>query len=417
VVLRPRAPWHTPAARLRVIIRRRRVPGLATAKTVLAAVLSFAIADALHTSSSPVLAPLTALLVVQLTLYETVAHGRERIVSVVAGVLLAIGFASVTGLTWWSLGLVVGVSIVAGRMLRLGPHLLEVPISAMLVLAVGGAGSAALGRVVETLIGAVVGVLVNLLIAPPVYVEPASEAIGDLALRLADFSRGLADALEGGEWSRRRAEDCLTEARRHGEEVVRAGMQLDRAEESARLNPRGRLARDAQPRLRTTLDALERAHANLRNLARALLDRTFFVPEDEADRPYPAEARAALAVVLRTVADLLGDSVAVTGQRTTSADTDAGIAAHLAMLDQERDRLAAALVVDAGADRAAWGQYGALLDTVDRLRVELATALHPPAIPWPPPGIVAPREAVRRALRRRRPPATPEQPPATPEQT
>jgi hypothetical protein len=373
---------------------------------VLAAMLSFVIASALHTSSSPILAPLTALLVVQLTMYQTVAQGRERIVSVVAGVLLAVVFASLTGLTWWSLGLVVAVSIIAGRLLRLGPNLLEVPISAMLVLAVGGNGVAALGRVVETLIGAVIGVLVNLVIAPPLYVQPASEAIAELAVRLGDFSRDLAVALQG-DWSRQTAEEFLTRARRLGEDSIRADAQLDRSEESARLNPRGRLARDAGPRLRASLAALERAQVNLRNLARVLLDRTFFVPEDEQDRPYPPESRAAIADVLRTVADLLCDTPAVTGQHSTAPDTDQGIAAHLAALDQARDRLAAALVVDAGADRAAWSQYGALVDTVDRLRVELATALHPPVTPWPPPALVAPREAVRRALRRRRPQTTP----------
>jgi len=157
---------------LALLLRQGPAPGLRTAKTVLAAVVSFVVAEALHTSGSPVLAPLTALLVVQLTMHETFAHGRERIVSVVAGVLLAVLFASFVGLTWWSLGVVVAVSIVAGRLLRLGPHLLEVPISAMLVLAVGGAERAALGRVEETLIGAATGVLVNLLIAPPLYVRP-----------------------------------------------------------------------------------------------------------------------------------------------------------------------------------------------------------------------------------------------------
>src|SRR5689334_20852995 len=78
--------------RLRLLLRRGRTPGLRTAKTVLAAVLAFQIATWLDTSSSPILAPLTALLVVQLTMYETFAHGLERIVSVVAGVLLALLF-------------------------------------------------------------------------------------------------------------------------------------------------------------------------------------------------------------------------------------------------------------------------------------------------------------------------------------
>ena len=58
--------------------------------------------------------------------------------SVVAGVALAVLFVSVVGLTWWSLGVLVAASIVVGQLLRLGPHLVEVPISAMLVLGVGG---------------------------------------------------------------------------------------------------------------------------------------------------------------------------------------------------------------------------------------------------------------------------------------
>ena len=53
----------------------------------------------------------------------------------------------IVGLTWWSLGVLVAVSILVGQLLRLGPHLLEVPISAMLVLAVGGAEAAATDRI------------------------------------------------------------------------------------------------------------------------------------------------------------------------------------------------------------------------------------------------------------------------------
>ena len=50
--------------------RRGRTPGLRTLKTTLAAVVSFQVADLFHTSAQPILAPLTALLVVQLTLYK-----------------------------------------------------------------------------------------------------------------------------------------------------------------------------------------------------------------------------------------------------------------------------------------------------------------------------------------------------------
>ena len=382
-----------PLARL---FRQGRAPGLRTAKTVLAAVVAFAIADWLHTSHAPVLAPLTALLVVQLTMYETVAHGRERIVSVVAGVLVAVGFASVTGLTWWSPGLIVAVSLIAGRLLRLGPHLLEVPISAMLVLAVGGAENAALGRVAETLIGAVVGVLVNLLIAPPLYVQPASDAIAELAARMGTFSRTLAEALRG-EWSREAADRHLAGARALGEEVARADRQLARTEESARLNPRGRIARQAQPRLRSTLTALEHAQVGLRNLARALLDRTYFVPDEAA--AYPRDAREALADVLDAFAVNLEDAATV-ASGAGSADSSGGrMAAHTADLDSRRDQLSVQLIVDPRTDPSAWAQHGALLSAVDRLRVEAESAIHPSDVPWrPEPLALRPREAVRRAL-------------------
>jgi len=113
-----------------MLFRRGRRPGLRTAKTTLAAVLSFVVAQRLGTSPQPVLAPLTALLVVQLTMYETLTSGLQRVASVVAGVLTAVGVATYVGLTWWSLGAVVAASLVIGRLLRLGPQLLEVPISA-----------------------------------------------------------------------------------------------------------------------------------------------------------------------------------------------------------------------------------------------------------------------------------------------
>ena len=102
------------------------------------ALASYLAALALHTSDQPLLAPLTALIVVQVTLFSTLTSGLQRVASVTAGVLLAVGFSSLVGLTWWSLGILVAVSILVGQLLRLGPHLIEVPISAMLVLAVGG---------------------------------------------------------------------------------------------------------------------------------------------------------------------------------------------------------------------------------------------------------------------------------------
>jgi hypothetical protein len=373
-------------------VRRGRTPGLRTAKTTLAAVLSYLLADALNTSDSPVIAPLTALLVVQVTLYRSVAESVQRIVSVLAGVLVAVAVASVVGLTWYSLGAVIAVSLVLGRLLRLGPHLLEVPISAMLVLAVGGAEQAAAGRVYETLVGAAVGLLVSALVAPPLYLQPAGDALGELADRMAGFLRELADALREG-WSRSAADRWLDGARAVGTEVARADRRLAQAEESARLNPRGAPARLAQPRLRAALTGLEHCYVALRELCRALLDRTYFVPIEEEATAYGEDVRVALAEILECAAEAMeavGDVVPDEGADPVRVEK------RLAVIRDRRDRLSTLLLVDPYADAAAWGQHGALLAAVDRLRVEMEAAVRKPDQPWRPPPLV------RRPRRRRR---------------
>lgn len=383
-----------------VLFRRGRTPGLRTAKTTLAAVLSFVVADLLNTSATPVLAPLTALLVVQLTMYETFRHGLERILSVLAGVLVAVGVASLAGLTWWSLGAVVALSLVVGRAIRLGPHLLEVPISAMLVLAVTNAEDLAIERVYETLIGSAVGVLVNLVIAPPLYMQPAGDALAELADRTAGVLRGLAGDLRRG-WSRAAADRWLEEARALGAEVARADETLARAEQSARLNPRGRAVRRGQPRLRAALTGLEHVHVSLRGLARGLLDRTYYVPVEEQDRAFPEEARQALADVLEKAAEGAWEI----GEVARASRPDGArrrVERQLAELERLQVRLARLLAVDPAADQGAWQQHGAVLAAVDRLRVEIAAAVRPPEEEWHPPRLTSGRRGRRLSGRARR---------------
>jgi hypothetical protein len=390
-------------------------PAVQAAKTILAAVLAFQVAHLLHTSTQPILAPLTALLAVQLTLYSTLASGLNRIVAVVSGVVLAVGVATLTGLTWWSLGATAAIGLVVGRVLRLGEFLLDVPTNAMVVLSAASTSfrppgssslhATAMGRVVETLIGAAVGIGVNALIAPPIYIQPADDAIGALVGRLSGHAREIAGALRAG-WSREQADRFLRDARLLRRDVDRADEQLARTEESARLNPRGRLARDAQPRLRTALTGLEHAYVSQRAMCRAILDRTFSVPE--AGDAYTPEARAALADVLDAFAEAMDSVDPIATAAPSEADTRALARAQFVELHRRRDRLAALLRVDPSVDAAAWEQHGALLAVVDRLRVEVEAAVRPTERSAEPEPIGAWHYAVlRRRLRARRTPREP----------
>ncbi|MGV9573468.1 FUSC family protein, partial [Streptomyces nigra] len=134
-----------------------------TLRSAAAATIAYVIALRLSPEVAPLTAPLTALLVVQVTFYATLTNGIRRVNSVVAGVLVAIAFSLLVGLTWWSLGLLIVAALGVGHLVRVHEYVPEVAISAMLVLGVTSVGDVAWARVLETLIGAVVGLGFNLL--------------------------------------------------------------------------------------------------------------------------------------------------------------------------------------------------------------------------------------------------------------
>lgn len=167
------------------LLKRRRDPVVVQAlRSAFAATVAYVVALRLSPEAALLTAPLTALLVVQVTLYATLTNGIRRVNAVVAGVLVAIAFSLLVGLTWWSLALLIVAALGVGHLVRVDEYVPEVAISAMLVLGVTAVGDYAWARVVETLIGAVVGLSCNLLLPPPVWVDEAGESIEDLARRV-----------------------------------------------------------------------------------------------------------------------------------------------------------------------------------------------------------------------------------------
>jgi hypothetical protein len=345
-------------------------PGWRTAKTTLAAVLAYLLAVwLLGQRVPPLLAPLTALLVAQLTIFETVKSGLERVGSVVAGVLVAVLLSQVVGLTWWSLAVAIFASLVIGQVLRLGEHTLEVPISAMLVLAVAGqTGTAALARVAETLIGAATGVAVSYLLRPPVYVQPAGDAVGALAGELAELLTSTGEELTEG-WSAEQARARVEQARELDRPLQTARVAVARGEASLRLNPRQRRIREGASSLRAAMAALEHAAVPVRGITLDLADLADAV---EAS----GQAEPELLVALGRLLVELGGGVAAFGQLVApevAGPPREAVPLHIALeiARTHRDVLAELMLVDARTDPELWHIQGSLLANVDRLLREI----------------------------------------------
>ncbi len=284
------------------LARRRAQPRIVyIARLTLTAVAAYLAAVQFAGNKGPVLAPLTALLVVQVSLTHTLRSAAQRVISVVAGVLVAVGLSVVVGFTWWSLGILIAVALTVGLMLRLGDDLLEVPITAMLILSAVGSASAASSRIIETFIGAAAG-LIGGLVFTPVRLQPAEEAVDDLSGQLADLLDQIAGDIEDGA-DAGRCDERLNQARAFGGEIERVDRALTEAEGTLRVNPGARILPQATIPLRTGLETLERAAVTVRVIARWAADAS----RPEADSPLrDPEIRTHLSEVLRELAVAVG---------------------------------------------------------------------------------------------------------------
>lgn len=353
----------------RIAHRRREPVAVQALRSTAAAVVSYVVALRLSSEPSPLTAPLTALLVVQVTLYSTLTTSIRRVNSVVVGVLIAIGFSVLVGLTWWSLGLLILASLVVGHLVRVDEFVPEVAISAMLVLGVTQVASTAWDRVLETLIGAAVGLLVNLLVAPPVWVAPAGVAITDLAARMSRLLNHLGEE-PLGPGKVEQAAARLHEARRLDNDIAQVDAALRQAEDSLRLNPRVKEGLLFRLVLRTGLDTLEICAVVLRVACRTLTD----LAKARPDGPLlDAGTMAALRQVLgHTAVAVESFAQLITAQVSANAEAaEARLTRELAVARADRDRLAELLLAGIGEDPAQWQLHGALLAEIDRVLDEL----------------------------------------------
>ena len=260
----------------------------------------------------PVLAPLTALVVVQVSVRASFLTAIQRSAAVVLGVLLALALGDALGLNGLTVGVLVAASLgVAELVLRLpAAAARQVPISVLVVLATVTSDPVSFGgeRALDTVLGAAVGVVVSLVL-PASRLVDARQTLDRLALSLGDVLDAMGAGLQQA-WSTDQTAEWRRRARTARDRLVRqASEAVGNGRESARWNVRDRRHIDALGRYEEVMPRLERTAIGVSVILRGLDDHAHLSGTTHRAMPAMGALLISLADAVRAlVQDVLGES-------------------------------------------------------------------------------------------------------------
>src|SRR4051794_20392643 len=343
------------------------------AKSGLAAGLAWSIAALSTSASGAVLAPLTAIVVVQVSVRASISNAFERSATVVLGVLIALGVGNALHLNGITVAVVVALTLgVAQLVLRLPPSAArQVPVTALVVLSAATSSQQNSGweRVLDTVIGASVGVVVSVVL-PASRLVDARQTLG----RLADGLGGLLETMGMGlrePWSTEQTVEWRRTARSVRDHTVDQAVEaVGNGRDAVRWNVRDRRHLDVLGRYEDVMPRLERAAIGVSVMSRGLDDHARL----SGSTHKPMQSMGALLISLgHAVRAVVNDVVDQThGADVVEAMSDvherradcvhgASLRAKLA-LGEDRSELS-----DVDELEGEWLSYAALLVQVDRI--------------------------------------------------
>ncbi|MEV7687879.1 FUSC family protein [Streptomyces bungoensis] len=339
-------------------------------KAALAAWVAWAVSGWWLRAPVAFVAPWVAVVLVESTVYRSIRHGLQQLGAIAAGTVVA----TVAGLllpgTMAAMAIVLPAAILLGHWRRLGSQGIYAATGALFVLTNGPVSVAtSTARLAEALFGAVVGIAVNALIRPPVYLHDIRAVLQDATDEAHDILRAVADGLAEGRWDAGEAADRHERALRLHRLVDRAHAAVEWSRESLRANLRHRRAAASLPGkgYEDAVVVLDYAAVHTAGVTRTVLEAA--AEDRPAPRPQPELARHYARFLCRTAHALRLYSRSRFGQASDDGLREA--------VDEMRDTLQELrrdLVRSTTDDPDEVATYGALLAQAHRLADQLVTS-------------------------------------------
>ncbi|MFJ6752096.1 aromatic acid exporter family protein [Streptomyces sp. NPDC091266] len=250
-------------------------------KSALAATIAWVISYNLLNAQSPAFAPFSAVLIMQVTVYQALVQSLRYVGAVAAGVAVQAVLGLMAGPQVVTFALVTLVALAIARWPALGAQGSQVATAAFFafstyVSAMGNVEKLAqLGQIVLlVVIGSAVALAVNLAVFPPIRFRSAEYSIRALANALGDLLGDIHPVLAAGEMEQEHTEQWRRRAAQTGELIAQAHAGMRTAQESLYYNPRRLLRRHRErssfESYGAVLDALDRTLYQAASLTRSL---------------------------------------------------------------------------------------------------------------------------------------------------
>ncbi|MGW7049238.1 FUSC family protein [Streptomyces avermitilis] len=262
-------------------------------KSTLAAGISWVIAHDLMQATSPAFAPFSAVLIMQVTVYRSVTQALRYVGAVSVGVALQAALGLLAGPDLLTFVLMTLFALAIGRWRPLGSQGSQVATAAFFAFSTYVSASSSdqaltqLGQIILLVfIGCGVGVLVNLLVLPPLRYRSAEYGIHTLAQSLCDLLSDIYPALRQEEGlEKEHTAHWRQRAASLGSMVTQAQTSMNTARESIYYNPRRLFRRKHGHHVtfdgyQAVVDALERVSYQVASMTRSL-DQEQNEDEDE----------------------------------------------------------------------------------------------------------------------------------------